>query len=134
MTTSAILFGIVTAAFALYLGILPILMSRQTERRREQTQDVSELRARFQLLLESIRDLDFDYDMGKIADTVYAEQRKMLIGRSVSLLMQLDQAEAHLHAIDDEMEAAIAATRQPHKGKDTAIENQIASRRSKVVL
>lgn len=134
MTTSAILFGVITLAFGAYLGVLPILMARQAEKRRNQDYDAIELRARYQLLLESIHDLDFDYDMGKVSDDVYAEQRKMLIGRSVSTLMQLDQAEAHLHEMDDEIENAIAARRErPAKGKD-AIENQIAARRSKVVL
>lgn len=134
MTTSVILFGAITLAFAAYLGVLPILMARQAEKRRPQDHDATELRARYQLLLDSIHDLDFDYDMGKVSDDVYAEQRKMLIGRSVSALMQLDQAEAHLHEMDDEIENAIAARRErPAKGKD-AIENQIAARRSKVVL
>lgn len=111
MTTAAIVFGVVTAAFAVYLGLLPVLMARQAEKRREQQQNFTELRARYQLLLESIHDLDFDFDMGKISDAVYAEQRKMLLGRSVSALMQLDQQESQLHAVDDEIEAAIAARR-----------------------
>lgn len=113
MTVSLILLSGALVTFVAYLAILPVLMDRQsvktTRDTRKQEDSVQDLRARYQLLLASIHDLDLDYDMGKVSYVVYAEQRKMLIGRSVSALIQLDKAEADLLAADDKIEAAIEA-------------------------
>ncbi len=116
MSSTAILLGGISLALAFYLAMLPILTNRQAAEAAQQQVateklTVQQLRNRYWRLLNSIRDLDFDYDTGKVSDDVYIEQRKMLLGRSVSVLMQLDQAEATLARIDDEIEAEIAAFR-----------------------
>lgn len=112
MSTTVILLGGIGVALAFYLALLPILTARQAaQQQAAEKLTVRELYNRYHLLLNSIRDLDFDYDTGKISYDVYAEQRKMLLGRSVSVLMQLDRTEADLAHIDDQIEAEIAAYR-----------------------
>ncbi len=65
-----------------------------------------ELETQLAQILKTVRDLDFDYDMGKVPAADYALQRKALIGTGVSLLIQIDAAE-------EALEARIAAFRHP---------------------
>ncbi|MBZ0308953.1 MAG: hypothetical protein K8I82_23010, partial [Anaerolineae bacterium] len=60
----------------------------------------------------SVRDLDFDFDTGKIGEADYLEQRKLLIGRGVSALKRLDEALQEQKEVDDEIEALVDAYRQ----------------------
>jgi hypothetical protein len=93
---------------------------------------VEDLELKIQLLLDSIRDLDFDYDMGKISTEVYVEQRKMLIGRGISRLMQLDNARQELDVLDREIEEAVATRRQSYQPPpDDELEGVIMAQRQK---
>ncbi|NDJ87112.1 MAG: hypothetical protein GYB66_14635 [Chloroflexi bacterium] len=145
MSEVAILIGVFAAAIIGYAAMLPILAERQIagiERKRYNRQhDLDELQARFHRLIESVLDLDFDYDMGKVTPEVYVEQRKMLIGRSVSALIQLDKAEAQWNRVDQEIEQVIAnyrgdgtSPRADHvEAVDGEIEAMITARRQKAV-
>jgi hypothetical protein len=62
-------------------------------------------------LLRAIRDMDFDYDMGKLTDDLYAEQRVTLIRRVIAIMKRTDAIEAQIRAQEDRVEAALAAFR-----------------------
>ncbi len=64
-----------------------------------------------QRLLRAIRDMDFDYDMGKLPDAIYAEQRVYLVRQAVAVLRRLDALEAEIEAQQDRVAAALAAFR-----------------------
>ena len=97
--------------------------------------NIQDLNNRLDRLIESIHDLDFDYDTGKLTDEIYIHQRKMLVGRGVSVLMRLDQNEAPPD-IDYLIEEQIAQRRAVLNGDismDDMIEAQISARREKAV-
>ena len=135
MTLTMIAGGLFIMGVVLYLAMLPILMDRQAARQAQLAYNAQyteqDIHARYELLLHSIVDLDHDYDMGKVSDNVYIEQRKMLIGRSVYVRKQLDALEEDLLTIDNEaLEAMIEAHRDKHMAKQNAdIEAQIAAYR-----
>lgn len=146
MTLTGILLAGIGLTLVSYAALLPVLIARQKAKNTRQAAENSDkaytaqdLRARFQLLLSSIHDLDFDYDMGKISAQVYAEQRKMLIGRSVGTLMQLDKAEAHLLELDNKIEVALEKRRdqltehpaEKHAKLDAQIEATVAAKKRK---
>lgn len=143
MTTSALVFAFVVLVMVSYLGLVPLLTSPQATARKKnsnaQDVDVEELETQYRRLLASIHDLDFDYDTGKVTDDVYAEQRKFLLGRSVSALRQLDSARSEITDIENDIEATIAAKRtrtkksSPKSKKDRALEKKIAARRRQKV-
>lgn len=62
-------------------------------------------------LLRAIRDLDFDYDMGKLTDAIYTEQRVTLVAQAIALLQRIDALEAEILAQQERVEAALAAYR-----------------------
>ncbi len=81
-------------------------------------QSTGSLRRRADLLAErnriyaALRDLDFDYQTGKVADEDYAAQRRPLVTQGVEVLQQID----HLPALEespqaDPIEAAVLSAR-----------------------
>lgn len=65
-------------------------------------------------LLRAIRDLDFDYDMGKLIDATYTEQRVLLIRQAIAVLARIDALEETIAAQQHRIEAALNAFRQEH--------------------
>ena len=116
MTFGAVIFALVLLVIIAFLVLRPIFAKDAAEGELlffelNAGETVAHLRTRLEGFVISIHDLDFDYDTGKISGEVYAEQRKLLIGRAVSTLIHLDQAEAELDDIDDDIEAAVARYR-----------------------
>lgn len=64
-------------------------------------------------VLTALRELDFDYTLGKIPEEDYPPQRNALLQQGANLLRQLDALQPELDAGDAEarLEAAIAARR-----------------------
>lgn len=65
-------------------------------------------------LLRAIRDLDFDYDMGKLPDSIYIEQRVYLIERAIAVLRRIAGLESEISAQQDRIAAALQAYREKH--------------------
>ena len=63
-------------------------------------------------MLRAIRDLDFDYDLGKLLDSTYAAQRIHLIRLAAAITRRIDSLESEIAAQDAEIEAAVAALRE----------------------
>jgi hypothetical protein len=116
MTFGAVIFAVVLLGMLAFLVLRPLFATGTSETEfldseLETSEAIAHLRTRLEGLITSIHDLDFDYDTSKVSAEVYAEQRKFLIGRAVSTLIQLDQAEAYLSEIDEDIEAAVARYR-----------------------
>ena len=138
MTLSLFILAFVALTIVGYLGLIPVLTKSESPERKKKNKlksgDIEQTETQYQQLLNSIRDVDFDYDTGKVPDEVYAEQRKFLLGRSVSILRQLDDVRSEVADIEDDIEAEVAALRSksPSKTrKDKDIEKKIAARRQR---
>jgi hypothetical protein len=88
--------------------------------------DASSLMAERDQILDAIQELDFDYALGKIPESDYPQQRKMLLDRGVETLRNLDSISEHPASgetglskdIDAALEAAIHARRAQSQGMD----------------
>lgn len=58
-------------------------------------------------VLRALRDLDTDYDLRKLPDAIYTEQRLYLIRLYVALVQRLDELDAEIDAQQDRLEAAL---------------------------
>ncbi|PJF44070.1 MAG: hypothetical protein CUN55_05855 [Phototrophicales bacterium] len=144
MSAFMLIMAITLGLIVLYAALLPLLLERQQalidKQRFSYQHDIHNLQAQYELLLESILDLDLDYDMGKIPDDIYAEQRKMLLGRSVYVLKKLDALSQSLPTQDDldaKIEELITAYRNQQSSVDdidAKIEAEIAAKRSKMAI
>jgi hypothetical protein len=68
-----------------------------------------------QRVLRSIRDLDLDYDMGKLVDETYASQRIYLIRLYAAIVKRIDELQVEVNAQQGRVEAALAAFRKVHQ-------------------
>lgn len=73
----------------------------------------SSLMAERDHILDALQELDFDYTLGKIPEEDYPLQRKSLLVAGSEILRQLDEetTEEQSQAVEDRLEAAIAARR-----------------------
>lgn len=118
-------------------------MGRTRRMRTDETLQVSALKAERDRVINSLQELDFDHNLGKIPAEDYPEQRAALLQRGADILRQLDEivpvasssvdvevriekaaaaARADSSAVveppsDDDLEAMISARRKEHKGK-----------------
>jgi len=59
------------------------------------------------LVLRSIKDLEFDYAMGKVSDKDFAEMSARLRARAAGLMRQLDAGSSYRQAIEAEIEKRV---------------------------
>lgn len=73
---------------------------------------LSELLARKDNALRAIKDLEFDYQVGKIGDEDYQRLRERLDRQAISLLQQVEKVTPESTALDEQLEAEIAKMRR----------------------
>jgi hypothetical protein len=73
--------------------------------------DTERLLLQKEMLYGAIRDLDFDFQTGKVDQQDYVELRQQLEGEAVYILRQLDAADA-LVALDHTIEQQVLALRR----------------------
>jgi len=82
-------------------------------------------------LYVTIRDLDFDFQTGKLLETDYRSMREKHVARGVEILKQLDatpEVGGQRSTVADEIEAAVKVRRQS-KASDDEIEAAVRARR-----
>ena len=111
----------------------------------QEDHQLSTLLAERDRVLNALQELDFDYSLGKIPEEDYPAQREAMVRHGAEVLRQLEelQPEPGSTAVDDRLEAAIAARRMEAVGagrrpspaavssirEDDEIEARLASRR-----
>ncbi|RPJ02317.1 MAG: hypothetical protein EHM39_02135 [Chloroflexi bacterium] len=116
------LFAIGLAGAMVVAVLFPILESRSDpddERRPAPLGGTAQQNRALELLwserlrvLRAIRDLDFDYDMGKLIDETYAAQRVYLIRVYAAMVARMDELQDEVNAQQARIDAAVAAFRQ----------------------
>lgn len=117
--------------------------TRARRARENESHEVSALKAERDRVINSLQELDFDHNLGKIPADDYPEQRAALLQKGADILRQLDElapsitsgskAESRIEKAaaarradlktaaqkfdDDEIESMIAARRKQHKSK-----------------
>lgn len=70
------------------------------------------LAAEYERALDAIRELEFDYRLGKILEEDYASRRAALVQKAAGLLRRMDEGSLPPSPADDPLEAMIAARRK----------------------
>lgn len=103
----------------------------------ENTHEVSSLQAERDRVINSLQELDFDFNLGKIPAEDYPEQRTALLQKGAEILRKLDELAPASSAganAESRIEKAAAARRADSSSKDAGlseddIEAMIATRR-----
>jgi len=114
-------------------------MARARRMRPNESHEVSALKAERDRVINSLQELDFDFNLKKIPEGEYPEQRAILLQKGADILRQLDElAPAASSAVNAEarIEKATAAGRADSGVKtlvladnDDDLESMIAARR-----
>lgn len=83
-----------------------------------QVQDVEQLSLHKETLYTAIRDLDFDYQTGKVDQQDYINLRQQLEDEAIQALRALDDVDP-LAVLDDALERQIVALRRPFPEQTT---------------
>jgi hypothetical protein len=122
-----------------YLYLPFMAKSRRTRSGAGETHEVSALKAERDRVINSLQELDFDFNLGKIPEGEYPDQRAALLQKGADILRRLDElAPAAMSAVNAEarIEKATAAGRadasakpSPAADTDDDLEAMIAARR-----
>jgi hypothetical protein len=119
MTTGSILLGIALLLLVGLFLVRPLLKAAHEEQGRLSRRQL--LIADKEAILTRIRDLDFDYETGKMPDEIHQRQRSHLMNQAAEILQQLEQVDGKISANASEatdMDAAIeAAVRRMRQAK-----------------
>ncbi|MCL4489159.1 MAG: zinc ribbon domain-containing protein [Chloroflexi bacterium] len=79
-------------------------------------------------LYDAIRDLDFDFQLGKLSQSDYQLLRDQYMARAATLLQQMDAAEARVdtNGAGAEIEQEVARLRAHQPAGEDAVEDQVA--------
>lgn len=122
MELPSILLGLALFAGVAFLVAQPLLQGQAVVT--PTVTETDQLTAQRDMVLAALRDLDFDFNMGKITAEDYQLQRAALVQQGVTTLKQLDALSASPNAprpapadsLEAQLEAAIAARRHPASG------------------
>ena len=121
LSTGITIFAIVLGGAMAVAVLFPLLVRRSEEDEKtgaatggttQQNRALEVLWNEKQRVLRAIRDLDLDYDMGKLVDETYASQRVYLIRLYVAIAKRIDELQAEVNVQQMRVEAALAAFRK----------------------
>jgi rubrerythrin len=111
--------------------------ARKRRTRVSETLEVSALKAERDRVINSLQELDFDHNLGKIPAEDYPDQRTQLIQKGADILRKLDEISSGFVSdsnVESRIEQAAAAVRADSSAKvepidDDDLESMIAARR-----
>ncbi|MDI3340562.1 MAG: hypothetical protein QJR03_08520 [Sphaerobacter sp.] len=111
-----ILFAVTVVVFAFVLQ--PLLRARRQAAAVPPAR-LADLQARRAYLLDAIREVDFDYSLGKVAQVEYEEVRARYLREAAGVLRELEQETSTVDAeIDQEIRRLRELAREPVPGRD----------------
>jgi hypothetical protein len=123
-------------AIIIVLGVLAFiaypLFKTSPEERTETPIALDGLLSQRDAAYDAIRDLDFDFQMGKLSESDYATMRERYRGRAAVALEQIDESSrTSAGSLAEEQIAALRAAKRVTVAPDDAIEREIALRRAR---
>ena len=107
----AVIFAALIAVLAIYYAVAPLLQPGPAAQLVEDDKLV-ELLGRKDSALQAIKDLEFDYRVGKISQEDYQRLDQRLRRQAIILMQQIDKLAPASASLDQELEGMIAHYRQ----------------------
>jgi hypothetical protein len=121
MSSAGLIFALLASGVSVAYVLLPMMRSAQTDTRSARARKArDELLTAYERVLAALRDLDEDFQTGKLDAATHQEERGVWMQRGAGLLQQLETLDAATHAeiqtpafttkqtLDDPVEAIIA--------------------------
>jgi rubrerythrin len=133
------IFLILAVVVVVFVYLYAPFMANARRLRGGESHQVSSLKAERDRVINSLQELDFDFNLGKIPAGEYPEQRATLLQKGADILRKLDElapvsssalnAEARIEKATAAGRADSAANATPEADSDDDIETMIAERR-----
>ena len=115
-------------ALGVYRALVPLVTTERTE---EPAVGVGRKRAALErekaLVMRSIKELEFDFAMGKIAQADFDEMIGRLRSRAIGLMRQIDEGVGYRGAIEEELRSRLAAQKRRGAEASTALHPSAAA-------
>ena len=105
--------GLMAIGLVVWVGEPLVRRVSYTSHGREENNDAGSLLLQKEMLYGAIRDLDFDFQTGKVDQKDYGELRQQLEREAVDILRQLDTVDP-LVMFDNEVERQVVGLRRRH--------------------
>jgi ribosomal protein S27AE len=132
MDVAALLMALAVLILVVILLAQPLLGQRAGTPR--PAPGVSSLEAELDRTIDTLRELDFDRALGKIADDEFPVRRQELVAQGADQLRRLDEARGTTGGVpggrEQALEREIAARRTPRAERDAALEDEIRAHRA----
>ena len=120
MLTTTILIALIISLIAIAYVAWPLLRSGATTAQLPDDDKLLDLVARKDTILRSIKELEFDYHMGKLSAEDFERFNQRLRQQAVGLLRQIEKVAPNMADLEQQLEAAIAQRRTVTSGVITA--------------
>ena len=121
--------GIIIAALCLLFVAWPFVNLGGRDRSRAESPTLESLYEQRDVLYTTIRDLDFDYDTGKLTEEDYLSQREMWVQRGINILKALDALQQQMRDTAPAVDLRAPIPAGTNGDLDAQIEAAVASRR-----
>ena len=108
----ALLIGLVAIVYIIY----PLLQANADEPIRSETDDAVELIQRKDAALRSIKELEFDFQTGKLSDEDFTRLNYQLRQQAIALIRRIETASPELVDLEASLEEAIVMERGSANG------------------
>jgi hypothetical protein len=132
MEAQSLIMGVILVALSIFFVLWPLFSVTREEREN----DAGVLASSRDVLMEqrdaiylTIRDLDFEFETGKLSEDIYQSQRNMWVERGVEVLRAVDQLKQKFSDAGVSIEAAGLSPTSVTNDVDAQIEAAIAARR-----
>lgn len=121
-----VLVAALISLIAIYYAVSPLLQPGQATLLVEDDKMV-ELLGRKDATLQAIKDLEFDYRVGKIDQTDFRRLDQRLRRQAIGLIQQIERLAPETASLDEELERIIAQFRQPAASSENAADDDEAA-------
>jgi hypothetical protein len=115
MLWTAILIAVVIGLAALFFVVWPLLAKRVPPYQ-QQDDRLIDLINRKDVVLAAIKDLEFDFHVGKISAEDFERFNERLRRQAIIYMQQIEKHSPQIYSLDDALEAEIARQRQSRNG------------------
>ncbi|MGB1288629.1 MAG: hypothetical protein ACPG7F_18995 [Aggregatilineales bacterium] len=119
MSIEGLIFGLILAAATTLLIINPFFIKTASPAPLEAAQR-NDMLAQYEIILTNIRDIEMDYNSGKMPEDDYQSERAEWVERGVALLQQID-------TLSDNIPAASSLSDEDHTRIDAEVEALITA-------
>lgn len=109
-----ILLAILISLVAITFTVWPLFNPKQ-QLFRSENQEVIDLIHRKDIILQSIKEIEFDYHTKKLSEVDFQRLNTRLRHQALALMRQIEKAEPNVQLLEEELEEAISKTRQRHR-------------------